>query len=188
MTATFVVFECKWLSNLKIEVGMSFSVMVNFLGLGILVLFVPKLTLALDNGKPNTSHAPSYILIFFRYVSRVPQSYVLALRRLQCAECCGFHSGISACKSSALHIQLVADADRKQVPETNHKSLEGMQTICMFSKKMNLSVRMLINYLVVGESTRERALRHIHSVRSSSNSDERDGVAMQLVQRPDEEG
>ncbi|PKY00578.1 MFS general substrate transporter [Aspergillus campestris IBT 28561] len=31
------------------EVGMSFSVMVNFLGLGLLVLFVPKLTQALGN-------------------------------------------------------------------------------------------------------------------------------------------
>ncbi|PLN80584.1 and other transporter-domain-containing protein [Aspergillus taichungensis] len=33
------------------EVGMSFSVMVNFLGLGLLVLFVPKLTQALGNAE-----------------------------------------------------------------------------------------------------------------------------------------
>lgn len=66
MTAALVVFEWKWLFNMSIEVGMSFSVMVNFLGLGILVLFVPRLTLALDQGKPNAGNVPSYILIFFR--------------------------------------------------------------------------------------------------------------------------
>lgn len=32
------------------EVGMSFSVMVNFLGLGLLILFVPRLTQALGGG------------------------------------------------------------------------------------------------------------------------------------------
>ncbi|KAE8349846.1 MFS transporter [Aspergillus coremiiformis] len=53
------------------EVGMSFSVMVNFLGLGLLVLFVPKLTDALGNyGESNLCllftglNALAFILVF----------------------------------------------------------------------------------------------------------------------------
>lgn len=50
---------------------MSFSVMVTFLGLGILVQFVPKLTETFEHGR-NCLHsacaAQSFILIFFRYV------------------------------------------------------------------------------------------------------------------------
>jgi hypothetical protein len=44
-----------WPANTKAdavaEVGMSFSVMVNFLGLGLLVLFVPSLTKAFGHGQ-----------------------------------------------------------------------------------------------------------------------------------------
>jgi hypothetical protein len=39
------------------EVGMSFSVMVNFLGLGLLVLFVPQLT--------SKFHGEGNLLFFF---------------------------------------------------------------------------------------------------------------------------
>lgn len=39
------------------EVGMSFSVMVNFLGLGLLVLFVPELT--------TEFHGEGNLLFFF---------------------------------------------------------------------------------------------------------------------------
>lgn len=51
---------------------MSFSVMVNFLGLSILILFVPALTAAFSTGNGKTLSGHSNLLFFFTYVP--PQS------------------------------------------------------------------------------------------------------------------
>jgi hypothetical protein len=51
---------------------MSFSVMVNFIGLSILILFVPPLTTAFSPGDPDRDKArllgQSNLLFFFTYV------------------------------------------------------------------------------------------------------------------------
>ncbi|RAL04457.1 MFS transporter [Aspergillus ibericus CBS 121593] len=47
------------------EVGMSFSVMVNFLGLGLLVLFVPKLITAFGGKDPSDATGQSNLLFLF---------------------------------------------------------------------------------------------------------------------------
>jgi hypothetical protein len=62
--------NCKLLTS-TVEVGMSFSVMVNFLGLSLLILFVPALTEAFSpsdsDGKNLLGH--SNLLFFFTYGS-----------------------------------------------------------------------------------------------------------------------
>jgi hypothetical protein len=60
----------------SVEVGMSFSVMVNFLGLSLLVLFVPRLTTILSPNGPSAREArllgQSNLLFLFRYVLLLP--------------------------------------------------------------------------------------------------------------------
>lgn len=60
----------------SVEVGMSFSVMVNFLGLSLLVLFVPRLTTILSPNGPSARKArllgQSNLLFLFRYVLLLP--------------------------------------------------------------------------------------------------------------------
>ncbi|KAI9371095.1 hypothetical protein BJX61DRAFT_548546 [Aspergillus egyptiacus] len=50
------------------EVGMSFSVMVNFLGLSLLILFVPRLTIAFSPDKDQDRAGESNLLFFFTCV------------------------------------------------------------------------------------------------------------------------
>lgn len=66
------------------EVGMSFSVMINFLGLGLLVLFVPKLANIFGRGTqcgPNgdESHCDGQAKLFFFFRS-VDSYFFLMLR------------------------------------------------------------------------------------------------------------
>ncbi|KAJ6012311.1 Major facilitator superfamily domain general substrate transporter, partial [Penicillium canescens] len=76
------------------EVGMSFSVMINFLGLGLLVLFVPQLTMAF-NGKANllfffsAMNLLSLILIFLL----VPETNYAKLEEMNsiCKALCVFN-------------------------------------------------------------------------------------------------
>jgi uncharacterized membrane protein YhaH (DUF805 family) len=52
-----------------VEVGMSFSVMVNFLGLSILILFVPALAAAFSSSNDKNLFGQSNLLFIFAYVS-----------------------------------------------------------------------------------------------------------------------
>ncbi|KAF4768891.1 hypothetical protein HAV15_008382 [Penicillium sp. str.  len=66
------------------EVGMSFSVMVNFLGLGLLVLFVPQLT-SRFRGEGN-------ILFFFSGLNLLALVLIFFLVSLVCFFCTAFHA------------------------------------------------------------------------------------------------
>jgi hypothetical protein len=52
------------------EIGMSFAVFWNFLGLGLLILFVPKLTTAFGRGNQDDGH--TNLLSLFVYVLSIP--------------------------------------------------------------------------------------------------------------------
>ncbi|KAJ6064040.1 Major facilitator superfamily domain general substrate transporter [Penicillium canescens] len=91
------------------EVGMSFSVMINFLGLGLLVLFVPQLTMAF-NGKAN-------LLFFFSAMNLLSLILIFLLVGLICF--------------FMLRFLLIF-----QVPETNYAKLEEMNSIfCRATKE-----------------------------------------------------